>query len=310
MCDRKGMSPVSDPAELASDVLIDVAELQRLMAQGSRPRVLDVRWTLAQPDGLPEYRAGHIPGAAYADLEHELSTAGAPTDGRHPLPSIETLQRAARRWGISTGDAVVVYDDSANFAAGRAWWLLRHAGVQDVRMLDGGLNAWREAGLPLATGDENPEPGNVSLRYGSLPTVDADGAAAMARAGVLLDARAAERYRGETEPIDPRAGHIPGAVSAPTTDNVDAGGRFLPPSALAKRFAALGVGPDRPVGVYCGSGVNAAHEIAAVAIAGFPAVLYPGSWSQWSNLPDRPVATGADPAGNAPDADREEQHRH
>jgi thiosulfate/3-mercaptopyruvate sulfurtransferase len=165
--------------------------------------------------------------------------------------------------------------------------------VDDVRILDGALNAWREADLPLRTGDVLPAPGDVTLTVGWLPTLDADGAAAAAADGILLDARAAERYRGEVEPVDPRAGHIPGAVSAPTAGNLDAYGHFLPADALRERFAKLGVGErPGPVGVYCGSGVTAAHELAALAIAGFDAVLYPGSWSDWSADPARPVATG------------------
>ncbi|MBE9939366.1 sulfurtransferase, partial [Cellulosimicrobium cellulans] len=191
-------------------------------------------------------------------------------------------------------------------SAARAWWLLRWAGHDDVRLLDGGLPAWRAAGYPTEEGDVRPEPGDVVVSPGGMPVLDADGAAGLAASGVLLDARAGERYRGEVEPVDPRAGHVPGAVSAPTTDNLAADGTFLDPDALRARFVALGVaagtgsttegaaGEDaasRPVGVYCGSGVTAAHEVAALATLGVDAALYAGSWSQWSNDPDRPVAT-------------------
>jgi len=193
---------------------------------------------------------------------------------------------------VRSGSTVIAYDDWSTMAAARAWWVLRWAGVADVRLLDGGLAAWRRAGLPLQTGDVRPEPGDVVLAPGTLPTLDADGTAALAASGVVLDARAAERYRGESEPIDPRPGHVPGALSAPTTANLDGEGRFLPADVLRERFAALGVDGTGPVGVYCGSGVTATHEIAALHLAGFPdAALYPGSWSQWSSDPTRPAAT-------------------
>ncbi|WP_370263813.1 MULTISPECIES: sulfurtransferase [unclassified Cryobacterium] len=282
--------------------LITAMELATELSERSDIRVLDVRWKLGDPPGLGEYRAGHIPGAVYVDLDTELAGHGEPPDGRHPLPGIAALQAAARRWGLTDADTVVVYDDLGGMSAARAWWLLRHAGVREVLLLDGALAAWRRAGLPLATGDEPAPAGTVTLSYGSLPVLDADAAARLARTGVLLDARAAERYRGDTEPIDPRAGHIPGAVSAPTAANLTADGFFRPAAELRARFEALGVsdaGTVRAgtvlastVGVYCGSGVTAAHEAAALTIAGFVPALYPGSWSQWSNLPGRPVETG------------------
>lgn len=274
-------------------ILITADELAEALDSQHPPVVLDVRWRLDRPDGRPDYLAGHIPGAVYVDLDRELAAHGAPTDGRHPLPSVEQLQESARRWGIDDGDSVVVYDDLKSMSAARAWWLLTYAGIADVRMLDGALRAWTTSGRALDTGEVTPEPGTVTLSFGHLPTVDLDGAATLPSRGVLLDARAGERYRGDTEPIDPRAGHIPGAVSAPTAENVDAEGRFLPPDALRDRFASLGV--EGEVGVYCGSGVTAAHEAAALVIAGFRPALYPGSWSQWSNHPERPVATGAQP---------------
>lgn len=276
--------------------LVGVAEVQNLIDEGRRPHLLDVRWKLGGPPGLSEFRAGHIPGAVYVDLDVELAAPAAEGQGRHPLPPIEALQGSARAWGLSDGESVVVYDDNAGLAAARAWWLLRWAGLTDVRLLDGGLAAWRAAGGPVVTGDEPaPEPGNVALSPGHLPVVDPDGAEQLvASGGLLLDARAGERFRGEPNPIDPQFGHIPGAVSAPTTENVSADGMFRSAEELADRFAALGVRPDRPVGVYCGSGVTAAHELAALAVAGVEhVVLYPGSWSQWATLPDRPVETGA-----------------
>ncbi len=271
-------------------ILIQAAEL---MSSAERLVLVDVRWKLGGPPGREDYLAGHIPGAVFVSLDTELAAHGEPQDGRHPLPSIDSLQVAARRWGLRDGDSVVAYDDNGNLAAARLWWLLRWAGFDDVRLLDGGLSGWVAAGGTLETTDVVPQAGDVTLGAGQLATIDIVGAAAYP--GVLLDARAAERYAGEVEPIDPRAGHIPGAVSAPTTDNLDADGRFRPAAELRRRFESLGVRDGVDVAAYCGSGVTAAHEVAALAIAGFDAALYPGSWSQWSNHEDRPVATGPTP---------------
>jgi thiosulfate/3-mercaptopyruvate sulfurtransferase len=281
-----------------ASTLISVAELAESASSGRAPRLLDVRWRLGGPPGLQEYRAGHIPGAVYVDLDEELAAPAGPGVGRHPLPALSDLQAAARSWGLRDGESVVVYDDNGNLSAARAWWLLRWAGVNDVRLLDGGLAAWRSAGHPMMTGDEPAGlAGDVTLTPGRLPSVDPDGVAALLADGALvLDARAGERYRGEVRSVDPKPGHIPGAVSAPTTENLRPDGTFRSAEELAARFEALGATPGRRVGVYCGSGVTAAHELAALAIAGVDdVVLYPGSWSQWATLPDRPIATGADP---------------
>lgn len=284
-----------------TSILTTAAELHAALdagafSDGGRVRVLDVRWRLDRPDGRPEYLAGHIPGAQYVDLDHDLAAHGDPADGRHPLPLVETLQAAARRWGIDAGDTVVVYDDLKNMSSARAWWLLRFAGVADVRLLDGALRAWIEAGFALETGDATPPaPGSIDLSYGALPTLALDEVGPFADAALLLDARAAERYRGEVEPIDPRAGHVPGAVSAPTTENVGDDGRFRSPDELRSRFRMLGAEDGVSVGVYCGSGVTAAHQAVALTLAGFEARVFPGSWSQWSNHPELPVASGPQP---------------
>lgn len=274
--------------------LVAAEALAAELASPTPPRVLDVRWRLDMPDGRPAFREGHIPTAVYVDLDHDLARHGAPaTEGRHPLPTREKLQDAARSWGLEDGDRVVVYDDLSGMSAARAWWVLTDAGL-DVRVLDGALAEWTAAGLPVETGEPVVPPGAVTLGAGHLPTLSIDDAGALPGAGVLIDARAGERYRGETEPIDPRPGHIPGAVSAPTAANVDAEGRFLPAEALQERFAALGIHPSTAVGVYCGSGVTASHEVLALRIAGIDAALFPGSWSAWSNT-DRPAAIGAQP---------------
>ncbi len=263
-------------------------------AAGERPpTLLDVRYRPGGPPGRPEYEAGHLPGAIYVDLEAEL--AGAPGErGRHPLPDVETFGAAMRRAGVRSDRPVVVYDDGLGWAAARAWWMLRWAGHEAVRVLDGGLAAWTAADGPLTTEVPAVAEGDFTPRPGALPLLDADGAAALARRGLLLDARAGERYRGEVEPLDRVAGHIPGALSAPTTDNVSADGVFHPAAELAERFAKLGAVEGTEVGVYCGSGVSGAHEVLALAVAGIPAALYVGSWSEWTADPGRPVATGAE----------------
>ncbi|MDX2545795.1 sulfurtransferase [Streptomyces sp. WI04-05B] len=281
----------------ASRVTTTVAELRDALASGHPPLVLDVRWALGDPYGCDHYADAHIPGAVYVDLDTELAAPANPEGGRHPLPDLAELQTAARGWGLRQGQPVVVYDDLGNTAAARAWWLLRYAGVADVTLLDGALGAWRAAELPQETGvPVDPEPGDVVLASGGLPLTDADGAAELSRDGLLLDARAAERYRGEVEPVDPRAGHIPGAVSAPTGENLATDGTFLSPELLRKRFEDRGAGDASRIGVYCGSGVTATHQIAALTIAGFDATLFAGSWSAWSADPTRPAATGPEPS--------------
>jgi thiosulfate/3-mercaptopyruvate sulfurtransferase len=284
---------------LRSEVLIDAVALRRLLGQPDPPAVLDVRWALGDTSGRDHYRAGHVPTAVYVDLDTQLAAPAHPAGGRHPLPDLPSLQEAARQWGLRAGQPVVVYDNTGGLAAARAWWLLRWAGLDRVRILDGALNAWTQAGFDLESGDHEAARGDVILDAGHLPVLTADEAAALARDGVLLDARASERYRGEVEPVDAQAGHIPGAVSAPTTENLTADGTFAAPETLRARFAGLGAGPGGAVGVYCGSGVTAAHAVAALRIAGIDAALYPGSWSAWSADPQRPVATGPDPDGPA-----------
>ena len=275
--------------------LLDVAALDARMKAGQRTVLLDVRWQLGDPHGREHYLEEHLPGAVFVDLATELAAPAQPEHGRHPLPTAEQFQASARRWGICDGDIVVAYDDSGNLAAARVWWMLRNAGFPGVYLLDGGLAAWRGAGLPVQRGNVEARPGNVTLGDGAMLAIDAATAGSWAGTGVLLDARAGERYRGEFEPVDPRAGHIPGAVSAPTTENVDASGRFLPVDELRRRFTTLGISGDAPVAVYCGSGVTAAHEVAALEMAGIAAALYPGSFSEWSNNPALPVVTGSEP---------------
>ncbi|MEV6730923.1 sulfurtransferase [Streptomyces sp. NPDC051364] len=281
-------------ANSAPSVIVSVPELMAESARSRPPVLLDVRWQLGGPNLRSEYEAGHLPGAVYVDLDRELAgPAGA--GGRHPLPQPEEFGAVMRRAGVLADMPVVVYDGGQGWAAARAWWLLRWTGHTDVRVLDGGLAAWTAAGGPVTADAVTVEEGDFKPNLGAVGLLDADAAAALARSGILLDARAGERYRGEVEPIDPVGGHIPGAVSAPTAENVGSDGRFLAADALRARFAGLGVTGAAPVGVYCGSGVSGAHEVLALAVAGVPAALYAGSWSEWSADPTRPVATGPDP---------------
>ena len=277
--------------------LIAPDQLYSLLRSRNPPKILDIRWQLDRPDGYDEYLAAHIPGAVYVDLERELTEPGrAVTAGRHPLPNTERLQTAARQWGVNAGETVVVYDDVKSTSATRAWWLLRHAGVEDVRVLDGSLRGWTEAGFPVESGEVTPPSGTIALDLRDPPPgLTMDEVEEFTSRGTLLDVRAPNRYTGEHEPYDPRAGHIPGAISAPTPQNVDGQGRFLPPEQLRERFLALGVNPEKPVASYCGSGIHGTHSTFALELAGFNAALYPGSFSEWSNNPERPVITGEDP---------------
>ena len=311
------------------ETTVDPAALAAALASSAPPVLLDVRWRIGGPPGNERFREGHLPGAHFVNLDRDLA-APPGAGGRHPLPDTGAFEAAMRRAGVSDDRPVVAYDENDSTAAARAWWLLRYFGHRQVQVLDGGYRAWLAADQPIETGPAPAAaPGTFTARPGHLPLLDAEGAARMAREGLLLDARAAERYRGEAEPVDPVAGHIPAAVSAPTSENVGPDGRFLDPGVLRARFTGLGAsagphgGPDGPgphggqpgggppgpggslsevpggsldgavtTGVYCGSGVTAAHEVLALTMAGIPAALYVGSWSDWVTDPARPVATG------------------
>ena len=271
--------------------LISAVELAEHLGADDRPTVLDVRWELAGGAQRDLYAQGHLPGAAFIDLDRELSAPPGPR-GRHPLPSPTDFVHAMRRAGVSVSRAVVVYDAATSLAASRAWWLLRHYGHPDVRVLDGGLAAWVAAGGPLAGAAETPRTGDFTGEPGSMAVLDADAAAALAQAGVLLDARAPERFRGDVEPMDPVGGHIPGARNLPMAAQLEPTGRFRDRGELRDGFAAAGIGPTVDVGAYCGSGITAAHTILALQLTGLQGALYPGSWSEWVTDPQRPVATG------------------
>jgi thiosulfate/3-mercaptopyruvate sulfurtransferase len=259
-------------------------------------RITDVRWSLAGPPGAELYDAGHLPGAVFIDANAELSSPG-DGPGRHPLPTAAKLAAVLGRRGIGDEHAVVAYDDAGGSVASRLWWLYRHFGHDGAcAVLDGGIGAWTGAGLPLTT-DVPAFP--VATWTPGPPrddVVGTDEVATMAGDGtLLLDARAAERYRGDTEPIDPRAGHVPGAHSAPWAANLGPDGRFLAPGVLRQRYADLGA-TERSTVAYCGSGINATHDLLAMELAGIEGGrLYEGSWSAWSADPSRPAATGAAP---------------
>lgn len=254
--------------------------------------VLDVRYRMGGPGGLQVYAAAHVPGAAYVDLDGDLADPpGDPVDdrGRHPLPDGERFAAAMRRSGVSAARPVVVYDDWAGRAAARAWWLLRFHGHPDVRVLDGGWPAWQAAGFPVATGEERADPGDFAADPGHLPLLPPDAVAAFPATGTLLDARDAERFRGGTEPVDPVAGHVPGARNVPTGANLRPDGTFRDAAALREVYGAALEGP---VAAYCGSGVTAAHDLLALAVIGVEGALYAGSWSGWVSDRSRPVDTG------------------
>ncbi|KQR40113.1 MULTISPECIES: sulfurtransferase [Microbacterium] len=273
---------------------VSVDELNELRASETPVRVIDVRWRLDRPDGHADYLGGHIPGAVYVPLSTELATHGEPSEGRHPLPSTQTLQDAARRWGVNQGDVVVAYDDAKGLSASRAWWLLRQGGV-DVRVLDGGIRAWTAAGLPVATDEVEVESGDVVLDEIGADAISIDEAASFPETGVLLDVRAPERYRGDHEPLDPIGGHIPGALNLPMAAHLNSEGKILDVHTLQATFEAVGVTAGTPVAAYCGSGITAAHTALVLDEAGIEAKVFPGSWSQWSNTPGRAVAVGEQP---------------
>lgn len=254
-------------------------------------RVVDVRWFLNDPErGRTEYAAAHIPGATFMDLDSQLSAASG--DGRHPLPDRGAMADNLGRAGIGNEHHVVVYDTGGGGVAARLWWLLRWLGHTEVSILDGGWGAWKRGGYPTENDPEGYEPVDFYEGPVSMPVVDADGVASRLGRADLVDARAAERYRGEKEPIDPVAGHIPTAVNFPHTGNLTEDGLQQSPDELAERYSSLG---SREVVVYCGSGVTACLDVLAMERAGLPTpTLYPGSWSDWVAR-DLPIVTGPDP---------------
>ena len=253
-------------------------------------RVIDFRWELQAGSRRDQYLAGHIPGAVFVSLE-DVTGSGGP--GRHPLPTPDVFARAMRAAGLRASSTVVVYDATGGGSAARLWWLLRHFGHQQVAVLDGGIGAWEG---PLERGEVTVDGGDFQALPAMGDIVDRGQVAGRAPGAVLIDARAAERYRGDMEPIDPRAGHVPGAVNVPWSDNLGTDQRFLDAAALRRQYQALGVQPGADTIVYCGSGVTACVGLLGLAVAGLDGgLLYEGSWSDWSAQPGLPLASGDQP---------------
>lgn len=276
---------------MQSSTLPPVVDVAWLVAHADSVVVADVRWYLDGRSGVAAFRSAHIPGAVFVDLERWLSGAGSPAAGRHPLPDPAVFAEGMCRAGISEGATVIAYDDAGGVIAARLVWMLRVTG-HAAALLDGGIGAWTAA---LEPGESQPEPAVFRARpwpQDRLASIEE----VAARVALVLDARGRDRYRGEGETVDPRAGHIPGAVSLPCRENLDRGGRFLPVPELRGRFEALGITGTTPVISTCGSGVTACHNLLALELVGLGSGrLFPGSWSQWSSDPSRPVAVGDQP---------------
>ncbi|HEX7639781.1 MAG TPA: sulfurtransferase [Burkholderiaceae bacterium] len=274
--------------------LVTPEALMATLARGDAVAILDCSFDLADPAaGERAFEQGHLPGARYAHLDRDLSGVRSGRNGRHPLPARVDWATTLGHLGVGPRRHVVVYDAQGAMVAARAWWMLRWAGHAAVSVLDGGLQAWKAAGGAIETGQAAQATVDAyPLASSLMPTIEADALARSLGRVTLVDARAGERFRGEVEPLDARAGHIPGARSRFFRLNLDGDGRFLPPAQLRAAFDALGAPPERVVNS-CGSGVTACHNLLAMEIAGLPgAALYPGSWSEWSSDPARPVATG------------------
>jgi thiosulfate/3-mercaptopyruvate sulfurtransferase len=290
---------------MSSDVLISARELAELLRSDQPPIIADVRWNLGGPPGKPAFEASHIPGAEWVDLETQL--AGPPgVGGRHPLPTVDIFEEAMRSIGVCQDSLVVAYDAANSQAAARLWWLLTDAGHRLVRVLDGGFAAWSAAGLPTERSEQSNNVSGASApaargdfiaHPGQRPQLAAtEIRARLGRpdAPTLIDVRTPERYTGDNEPIDPVAGHVPGAINLPWAANVRADGRFRPPAEIARRYAEAGGHQDAVL--YCGSGITAMHSLLALEAAGLgAAAVYPGSWSDWIRDPSRPIARGTAP---------------
>lgn len=301
MSDRSSI----DPVQSAVPAILEVSQLDELSRRASPPRIVDLRWVPKRPTALEKYREAHIPGAVFVDLDRDLSQPGGP--GRHPFPAAARFAALLGSLGIAEDTHVVVYDDGAGAIAARLWFMLRAHGHARASVLNGGLAAWRAAGLPLAKGDETARPvPSRMLRLDAARVAERAQIRALLRERgdggpgkpLLLDARARPRYRGEFEPLDARAGHIPGAVNAPYEENLlsAADPRMKAPAELRRQLESLGVGSASEVVVSCGSGVTACHDALAMELAGFPLPrLYVGSFSEWASAPEEAIATGPEP---------------
>ena len=275
--------------------LVSPSQLQAALAAGAAPLIVDCSFDLVDTGaGERAFVEGHLPGAIYTNLDRDLAGAKTGRNGRHPLPARADWAGTLARLGVTPARAVVLYDAQGGMYAARAWWMLRWVGHAAVSVLDGGLQAWRAAGGAVESGAVAPvaAASNYPIGESLVPTIDADALQKSLGRVTLLDARAGERYRGEVEPLDARAGHIPGARNRFFKDNLDANGRFRAAPELRAAFEAFGAAPEQVVH-QCGSGVTACHNLLAMEVAGLPgSALYPGSWSEWSSDPARPVAVG------------------
>ena len=296
-----GFKPRAETGAAMSEILIPPERAHQLLA-GSDALAIDCRTDVAAPGaansgrGARDHALAHLPGAVYASLDTDLSDLSAAGAGRHPLPSADAFGRTLSRFGVAPGTHVIAYDDGSGAFAARLWWMLRMAGHRNVAVLDGGWAAWKEMGLPVESGQPERTATRYEVRFDPSFVVSAGEVAGMlaAGSGVLLDARAANRFRGENETIDPVAGHVPGARNRPYMDNLDASGRFRTPDELRAAFREV-LGETDPARVVhmCGSGVTACHNLVAMEHAGLRGSrLYAGSWSGWISDPSRPVATG------------------
>ncbi|NGP18822.1 sulfurtransferase [Devosia aurantiaca] len=281
---------------IRSRVLLTPTELKAMMDAGHDLILLAVQ-SHNPYTGADSIRDRRIAGAIDTEAYEDFQSPSSPKGGARPLPDIGVLQEKARTWGLRPEATIVVYDSDRSMVAARAWWVLRWAGHPDVRVLDGGMPAWLREELPVVTDVSTPKRSEIVLTPGHMPQLDVDGAAALARSGVLLDARIKPNYVGGLTPDGvPARGHIPGAISTPAHDNLTDYGTFADQDALTGIYEAVGADGSKPVGAYCGAGMSAAHTVLALATIGVEAALYVGSWSQWANEPSRPVARGGLPS--------------
>ncbi len=277
----------------AKPMLLSATELDEAIRRHAAV-VVDCRFNLLDAQaGRAAWEAGHIPGAFYADLDSDLAAPRRPDSGRHPLPDPAAFAALLGSWGVAADSLIVAYDDVGGAVAARLWWLCRWAGHERVALLDGGLPAWKAAELPLSTAVPATATAEYPVSSGAMPVIDASAVQTALEAGrlTLIDARDAARFAGKAEPIDPRAGHVPGALNRPFSCNLDATGCFKPAAQLRAEFTALLDGEPAAVASMCGSGVTACHNLFAMTLAGLPpASLYVGSWSGWITDPARPVA--------------------
>lgn len=281
--------------DIRKSVLLTPGELQALRETGQDVIVLAVH-SINPYTGEPSFKGTRIEGAIDTQVYTDFQSPATVERGQRPLPDISALEQKARRWGLRKESTIVVYDGDRSMTAARAWWVLKWAGLPDVRVLDGGFLAWNAAGLPVTAAEAAPVPSKIELSAGNMPELDADGSLKLAADGVLLDARIRPNYiGGVAKEGEPPRGHIPRAVSAPAPDNVTDYGNFTDSATLREMYRALGVDSSKAVGVYCGAGMSAAHSVLALAAIGVEASMYPGSWSAWVSDPSRPVIVGADP---------------